>query len=197
MAVNTSTQDVQGTGQRIVAFFRDRKDAYTAMEKLKAEGFSSDEIGFMSRNEGEGHSASGRSQHDVSFWDKLKSFFSGEPSSDEDNVDYRDSAQAFEWDQNRADYYYRGMETGGALVSVTGPRVLEAREILERSGGDLRESGFEAVSTTRGEELDENENDHRFQLRGEVLRTFKERVRRGEVRVREEVVTENQTVNVR
>ena len=194
--MNTSSQDLRGAAQRVIAFFPNRKDAYTAMQQLKAEGFSSDEIGFMSRNEGEGDDTSSRSQHDASFWDKLKSFFSGETSSDDENVNYRDSAQAFDWDENRADYYYRGMGTGGALVSVTGPRSQEARSILERAGGDLRESGFDAVQSTRGEAGVQNQEDYRFQLRGEVLRTFKERVQRGEVRVRKEVITENQTVDV-
>jgi len=202
MALNTSSQDVRGAGQRVIAFFPDRKDAYTAMEQLKAEGFSSDEIGFMSRNEGENYNnTSSQSQHDESFWDKLKNFFSGDASSGEtsndENVDYRDSAQAFDWDENRADYYYRGMGSGGALVSVTGPRSQEARAILERAGGDLRDSGFDAAQSTRGQAREQNnEDDYRFQLRGEVLRTFKERVQRGEVRVRKEVITENQTVDV-
>jgi uncharacterized protein (TIGR02271 family) len=40
------------------------------------------------------------------------------------------------------------------------------------------------------------EQDYRIQLRGEVLRTFRERVQRGEVRLRKEVVTENKTVQV-
>jgi len=40
------------------------------------------------------------------------------------------------------------------------------------------------------------EGERRIQLRGEILRTYKERVQRGEVRLRKEVVTENQTVNV-
>lgn len=81
------------------------------------------------------------------------------------------------------------------MVSVAGPRAEKARRILQDAGGDLRESGFENVpagSTATGK-LDQ---DYRIQLRGEVLRTFKERVQRGEVRLRKEVVTENKTVEV-
>jgi uncharacterized protein (TIGR02271 family) len=40
------------------------------------------------------------------------------------------------------------------------------------------------------------EQDYRIQLRGEILRTYKERVQRGEVRLRKEVVTERRTVEV-
>ena len=69
------------------------------------------------------------------------------------------------------------------------------RRILQDAGGDLRDSGFEDVSadSTATAEVDQ---DYRIQLRGEVLRTFKERVQRGEVRLRKEVVTENKTVEV-
>jgi uncharacterized protein (TIGR02271 family) len=99
------------------------------------------------------------------------------------------------WEERRADYYYRGIGRGGALVSVAGPRAEEARRILQDAGGDLRESGFEDVSadSTATGEVDQ---DYRIQLRGEVLRTFKERVQRGAVRLRKEVVTENKTVEV-
>jgi stress response protein YsnF len=96
------------------------------------------------------------------------------------------------WDQNRADYYYHGISQGGALVSVSGSRTAEARSILERAGGDLRESGFESIPASQGTLA---EGERQIQLRGEVLRTYKERVQRGEVRLRKEVVTENQTVS--
>jgi uncharacterized protein (TIGR02271 family) len=99
------------------------------------------------------------------------------------------------WDQRRADYYYRGISQGGALVSVTGSRIEEARPILQNAGGDLRESGFE-TSTGGGTEAGGAERDYRIQLRGEVLRTFRERVQRGEVRLRKEVVTEKKTLEV-
>jgi stress response protein YsnF len=77
-----------------------------------------------------------------------------------------------------------------------------AREILEKAGGDLRHGGFESEDVTRSqsaaqdEETEEGDKDYRIQLRGEVLRTFRERVQRGEIRLRKEVVTENQVVDV-
>jgi stress response protein YsnF len=42
----------------------------------------------------------------------------------------------------------------------------------------------------------EVDQDYRIELRGEVLQTFKERIQRGEVPLRKEVVTENKTVEV-
>jgi uncharacterized protein (TIGR02271 family) len=38
--------------------------------------------------------------------------------------------------------------------------------------------------------------EQRFQLRGELLRTIKDRIQKGEIRLRKEVVTERQTVQV-
>ena len=87
---------------------------------------------------------------------------------------------------------------------------MEARPILERHNADLRESGFgseQYVKSDRDTNLagtnktnlsdrDRMDQDYRLQLRGELLRTHKERVQRGEVRLRKEVVTENQTINV-
>jgi uncharacterized protein (TIGR02271 family) len=191
MAVNVPSANIQSAGQRIVAFFPKRDDAYRAVSELKDAGFTSDEIGLMARSDRDTDTVSGSIERDESFWDKLKNFFSGESS----DFDYRDSASGMNWDERRADYYYRGIGRGGALVSVTGPRIEEARRLLQNAGGDLRESGFE--DTLVGSQgAGEREQDYRIQLRGEVLRTFTERVQRGEVRLRKEVVTENKTVEV-
>jgi hypothetical protein len=113
-----------------------------------------------------------------SFWDKVKHFFTGE--SDE-NVKYRDTVSGMNWDENRSDNYYRGINEGGALVSVSGSRIEQARSILVDAGGDLRESGFEAIPKTTNAEIRVEEPDQTIQLRGEILRTFKERIqtRRG------------------
>ena len=131
------------------------------------------------------------SSNSASLWQKIKDFFRGE--SYEDDIDYDQSAEGMNWDRNRADYYYHGISEGGALVSVSGSRTADARSILERAGGDLRESGFESIPASQRTLA---EGERRIQLRGEVLRTYKERVQRGEVRLRKEVVTENQTVSV-
>jgi uncharacterized protein (TIGR02271 family) len=147
----------------------------------------------MARSDGDTDTVPGNIDRDRSFWDKLKHFFSGESS---DDVDYRDSASGMNWDQRRADYYYRGIGQGGALVSVTGSRIEQGRPILQNAGGDLRETGFETDSTSGTAEPGAREQDYRIQLRGEVLRTFRERVQRGEVRLRKEVVTEKKTVEV-
>ena len=130
MAVNIPSANVQSAGQRTVAFFQKRDDAYRAMSELKDAGFASDQIGVMARSDHDTDTVSGSIERDESFWDKLKNFFSGESS---DDVDYRDSASGMNWDERRADYYYRGIGRGGALVSVTGPRIEEARRIMQNA----------------------------------------------------------------
>lgn len=201
MAISSSTQNL-ASGQRVIAFFRTTDDAYRVVSELQNAGFTSEEIGVISRSDrhAAGTSAkTGSVTKDESFWEKLKNFFSGD-SSDED-VEYRDASSGMNWDDSRANYYYRGIGEGGALVSVTGARSQEARQILQNAGGDLRESGFEseavsgntAVASTEGTE---SGREYRIQLRGEALRTYRERVQRGEVRLRKEVVTENQTIEV-
>jgi uncharacterized protein (TIGR02271 family) len=199
MAVNRSTENLSASGQRVIAFFSNTDDAYRAVAELKDAGFSSEEIGVISRSD---HETAGTSStassgtRDESFWDKLKNFFSGDDSDNNEDVGYRDASQGMNWDQDRADYYYSGIGRGGALVSVSGPRSEEARRILQSAGGDMRESGFERTASTGRAATNAGEQDYRIQLRGEVLRTFRERVQKGEVRVRKEVVTENQSVQV-
>lgn len=228
MAVNDYTQS-QGTttGNRIVAFFRDRNDAYKAISELRDHGFTTDQIGLMSSSSGtigsESSLAGGQraytdaeaksqGEHE-GVWQKIKDFFTGEDHADHEvdsDYDYSETVSGMNWDQNRSSFYRTGLERGGALVSVTGSRIGEAREILQRFGGDLRESGFmanewqgTAANTGRtGRNIQTGSSDitgdreQRILLRGEILRTHRERVKRGEVRLRKEVVTENQTVEV-
>ena len=76
-------------GNRIVAFFEDRNDAYKAISELRDRGFTTDQIGLMiggpqSGDLGENadraytrsDATSGRSVEDrEGFWDKVKDFF--------------------------------------------------------------------------------------------------------------------------
>lgn len=108
-------------------------------------------------------------------------------------------------EQSRYFTHRLGKSGNGAVVTVNAAtRRAEAEEILTRYGGDLAgnattydygETGAETARATSGEtRRDESTND--IQLLGEVLRVHKDRVNRGEVRVRKEVVTENQSVQV-
>lgn len=193
MAVNTSSTNMPTTEQRAIAFFPKKEDAYRAITELRNAGFTTDEIGLITRGQDKTAISSSRTTagSGESLREKLKHFFSGDNSED---FEYRDSVQGMNWDENRAQYYYHGIGEGGAVVSVAGSRIDQARRILRENGGDLRESGFDTTSA-KGSTA-EPPQDYRIQLRGEVLRTYRDRVQRGEVRLRKEVVTENQTVEV-
>jgi uncharacterized protein (TIGR02271 family) len=102
-----------------------------------------------------------------------------------------------------ARHFDAGFQAGGTLVTVNaGNRVEEARNCLLESGADLGSMGrgiatSGAASTDRVAGGRSNVDDSAtVQLREEELRTEKERVQAGEVRLRKEVVTEQRTVEV-
>jgi uncharacterized protein (TIGR02271 family) len=185
--------EVQSGMGRVVAFFPKRENAYSALSNLKAAGFDQDHIGLAV-----GHGERATQEYDTSFWQKVKGFFTGEDHHDDASL--RDVSTPMGWTDERYKHYERGISSGGALVSVTGERLSEARQLLQRSGGDLRDTGFEASSAagTVGSVAGTTgiEGEQRIQLRGEMLRTYKERVKRGEVRIHKDVITENQSVQV-
>lgn len=121
---------------------------------------------------------------------------------DYDTSDLGGSFSAMEIPQDRAQYFSHRLDKSenGAVVAVqAGTRRDEAQEILTRYNGDFgaNAAGYDyseqSGEYTGGDSGAETQN---IQLLGEVLRVHKERVDRGEVRIRKEVVTENQTVQV-
>lgn len=108
--------------------------------------------------------------------------------------------------KDRARYFAHRFKHGhkGAVVTVlAGDRFAEAESILRRYQGDLGENAgsYDYSSRTKidaGSEMSDQagESPRRIELLGEVLRVHKDRVNRGEARIRKEVVTENQTVQV-
>lgn len=97
--------------------------------------------------------------------------------------------------------YYEGEVTAGRyLVTVeAGDRADEARALLHRHSGFDR-TGWAAVRADRANILSEGgfraDDGRVVQLREEHLRARKETVNVGEVKVRKEVHTEHQTINV-
>jgi uncharacterized protein (TIGR02271 family) len=140
----------------------------------------------------------GKTTDDRSAWDKIKDFFTGGHET------YIGDEQAHEStygniSRERARYYNSGIAAGGAVLTVSVPatRITEAREILQEHDADVRTSGFEETS---GQNLSgtsaEAANERRIQLRGEMLRAVKQKVEKGEIRLRKDIVTENQTISV-
>ncbi|KAA6460342.1 YsnF/AvaK domain-containing protein [Acidobacteria bacterium AB60] len=106
-------------------------------------------------------------------------------------------------EQSRYFSHRLGRDSDGAVVTVqAGPRRREAEEILTQYGGDLGagaatyDYGDSGYSQESGIEEYAAERPDNIQLLGEVLRVHKDRVSRGEVRLRKEVVTDTQQVKV-
>ncbi len=103
--------------------------------------------------------------------------------------------------QHRSHYFTDRLRSGsGAVVTVNAsPRNAEAEAILTRDGGDLGTdagSDYQSQYANRGTGTGDLADQQQIQLLGEVLRVHKERINRGEVRIRKEVITEQQTVQV-
>jgi uncharacterized protein (TIGR02271 family) len=142
------------------------------------------------------------------------------------NEDFQGSLAGTGIPSDRAAYLTRSLEPGGAIVTVhDANRAGEAEEILSANNARVRYEDVEGNVTTEdefvendaaridaadstGQEITDtgyvdrrpvdaaNRAGERIQLFGEVLRVHKERITRGEVRVRKDVITENQTIEV-
>lgn len=89
----------------------------------------------------------------------------------------------------------------GAVVTVNaGDRADEARAILLQEGGDLGENAatydYSQADSDYSQSARSEGVQNNIQLLGEVLRVHKDRVSRGEVTLRKEIITETQTVQV-
>jgi|ERR1019366_2252834 uncharacterized protein (TIGR02271 family) len=139
--------------------------------------------------------------------------------------DLHQSFKGLDVPEERSRYFSHrfGKEDKGAVVTVkAGDRVAEAESILAQYGGDLGEGAatYNYADTTDEDSVEgdypqttgregyvetgrqDNSTSGRtgspqnIQLLGEILRIHKETMNRGEARVRKEVITENQTIQV-
>jgi uncharacterized protein (TIGR02271 family) len=172
-------------------------------------------------NAGEGKAAGARSASGKAegAWAKIKNFFEGgdvEPYADEktrgesasheitagegdyDAADVNGTFSELSIPQTHSRYFNHQLRQGkeGAVVTVKPDgREAEAEEILASAGGDLGQGAADfQYPESQTEEL--GGAGQRIQLLGEVLRVHKDRISRGEVRLRKEVITEQQTVQV-
>ncbi|MGB8129940.1 MAG: YsnF/AvaK domain-containing protein [Candidatus Angelobacter sp.] len=209
---------------QIYAFFKNRSDALAAISDLKDAGFTSGQIGLaMADDPSFSSTESTRPEHssselgaasrgktdDRSAWDKIKDFFTGEHETYIGDENAHESTYG-NISSERARYYNSGIAAGGAVITVSAPaeRLEEAREIIEDHDGDVRTSGFEAEGTaSSGSGMASGSgigtastaagaDERRIQLRGEMLRAVKQRVEKGEIRLRKDIITENQTISV-
>jgi uncharacterized protein (TIGR02271 family) len=172
----------------VAGLFRDEATAEAAIGQLKDAGFSSSDIGVATAGDGQA-STTGHS----SFWDRLANAF-GKHEHAESTSDFQDTLEETGISSGEAQYFNDALDRGKVLVTVrAGDRVALAREILQRTGADI---GSSTDVTSRGGSTAQVQGERNIQLVGEVLRVHKDRVQRGEVRLRKEVVTENQNIEV-
>ncbi|HEU5336656.1 MAG TPA: YsnF/AvaK domain-containing protein [Terriglobales bacterium] len=183
--------DVLTPGMGAVAgLFQNEDRAEKAIKELKKADFSADEIGIATQN-----SDTGKTEK---FWDKVNDTL-GKKEHAEQAMELRESLIAGGVTPAQAQYLDSRLAAGGVLITVRadGADRAEARRILESNGADLG-IGVQAPPVTEPalNKQTAPAGDRSIQLRGEILRVHKERVGRGEVRLRKETVTENQHVEV-
>lgn len=184
-----TTRNTPMSGRNCIAgLYRDESTAEAAISELKDSGFDNSEIGVATSGDGSAstHAHSG-------LWDKLANAF-GKHEHAETASDFEDTLQESGMSADQARYFNSSLDRGKVLVTVcAGDRVQLAREILQRTGADLGSSASVANIADRNRPV---QGERSIQLVGEILRVHKERVQRGEVRLRKEVVTENQNIEV-
>jgi uncharacterized protein (TIGR02271 family) len=182
---NTTTRIPGTTNATIAGFFRNESKAESAIEELRAAGFSDKEIGVATAHQ-EGKIGT--------FWDKVTDRF-GKHEHTEHANDLEESLRGSGIPEQQASYFNSELGRGGVLITVhAGPeRITKALSILQQNGADVGTAAAEWRGTRTGTEPLAGQ---RIQLLGEILRVHKERVSRGEVRLRKEIVTEQQNIEV-
>ncbi len=174
----------------VAALFNNEAAAERAVSDLKAAGFSRDHIGIATVGGDAGTAAEGKG----SFWNKVADVF-GKDHHTETADELQGSLVESGIPEQRARYFDEALTRGGVLVTVRdSDRAQEAAQILRKDGGDLGDEAAASQTTARSQAV--QPGTRKIQLLGEVLRIHKDRVQRGEVRLRKEVVTEKQNVEV-
>ena len=180
---NTTTRIPGTTSATIAGFFIDESKAENAIEELRAAGFSDREIGVATPHQ-EGKVGK--------FWDKLTSKF-GKHEHTENASDLEESLRDSGIPEQQASYFNSELGKGGVLIAVhSGPdRATRATAILQQNEADI---GSAAAEWHRTRSSAQRVTGQHIQLLGEILRVHKERVSKGEVRLKKEVVTERQNI---
>jgi uncharacterized protein (TIGR02271 family) len=184
----------------VVASFSSHSDAENAVRDLQTAGFRSDQIGSSYDDydtEATGTESSTRTAPDErSFWEKMRDFFSGEEHEHTSSA----SVQS-DWSSGLTvpHRYQELIGRGGDLITVqTDDRMAEAQQILTSNHGQLEREFANTYKEqpTSGQDVASGSSERRIQLISEVLRVRKERVQSGEVRLRKEIHTETQNIQV-
>lgn len=205
---NLNTESGQTERGIVAGLFRDDNRLEQAISELKTAGFSDNQIG-IARSEVTGAASQGTGMSSSNavrgesrgMWEKIKSAFSGHDYTDDLDAnysgsdDFRGSLLGMGLTDDQSRYFSGNIHAAGCLVTVrTEPsRTSQAMAILERNGADL---GRGSVEFGKSDATTASTENRRIQLLGEVLRVHKERISRGEVRMRKEVVSETKNIQV-
>jgi uncharacterized protein (TIGR02271 family) len=170
-------------GSTVIALFNDENMAQQAVKALLDAGFSSDQISFAGHGTTRGLLAG------------LKSFFTGEAMSTGGAYDDLTGRGLPEQD---AQYYQQQFDAGRSVVAVSGDEsdLQQASQILSSYGGYGASQRDTTASTATQQPMTDTEGEQRMQLRQEQLKAYKEPVQTGEARLRKEVVSEQQSIDV-
>jgi uncharacterized protein (TIGR02271 family) len=182
---NTTTRIPGTTNATVAGIFRDESKAERAVDDLKAAGFSDKQIGIATSHQ-EGKVGT--------FWNRMTDRF-GRHEHTEHSRDLEESLNDSGIPEYQARYFNSALEEGAVLVTVHGgpEQTTKAVSILQQNGADIGSTAAEWQGTRTSGRA---QGMQRIQLLGEILRIHKERVSRGEVRLRKEVVTERQNIEV-
>jgi uncharacterized protein (TIGR02271 family) len=192
MNTGMNTHTTSNRSNYVVALFRERNSAQVAIRELEDAGFRAHEIGYAL---GESSTAgTDREARDQSFWQKIESFFTGKEEYEDRGTGSMAEGRA-ENTLTVPDSYREHLRSGSTLVAVlAGGRRGAATNIFTRNGGEIR-TDFDQTAGRAATGTDLNRGD-RIQLLSERIRINKQRVATGEARIRKDVITENQTVQV-
>ncbi len=178
------------TQPMLVAVFDDSAQAERAVTELQRAGFSRDQIEFARH----GAAPAG------GFFAELKSLFTGQETA---NGGVYEELVKLGIPAEDARYYQREYEAGHSIVAVMDESHLqEARPILVRYGGhgpseaSTEAAGATSTTSATAQETGADTEERRLRLRAERLQAYKRPVQVGEVRLRKEVVAEQQTLDV-
>ncbi len=152
----------------VVGVFTDDAQAQQAIDDLQHAGFSNDQMRYSARKGGTG---------------------------------ITDSLQNLGLPQEEATFYNSEFEAGRTVMTVnTDDRQQDAYDIMHRYGAydysrSAQTPGYNSTAGTDTRQYD-SENAQHVQLREEELRANKQTVQTGDVSIRKEVVTEQQTLDV-
>lgn len=183
------------TAQTIGGLFKDQMKGEKALAELKAANFPSAQISEVA--DGDDSSVAPKK-----LGNPVTDFFKDHTTT---GSEFRDNLTELGMTDADAQYFEDGVARGGALVTVKADaRASEATAILQRNGADLGSLGRAGTTMPPGGALaasrsnvDLNAKDDKtLQLRAERLGIDKVRVASGEARLRKQVITEQQSIDV-